>query len=69
MHRDVILKNWLVNPTGKENAWVPVDLMQEHFNYWIKVRVINRFALISSDAYPYYRQSIGPTGVLRHGNG
>ena len=34
-----MLKNWLVNPTGKENSWVELDLMQEHFNYWIKVRI------------------------------
>ncbi|KAH9940490.1 uncharacterized protein BXZ73DRAFT_42703 [Epithele typhae] len=35
--RNIILKNWLVNPTGKENAWVPVDLMQEHMNFWTKI--------------------------------
>ncbi|TFY51101.1 hypothetical protein EVJ58_g10739 [Rhodofomes roseus] len=34
--RNVVLQNWLVNPTGKPNAWVEVDLMQEHFNFWIK---------------------------------
>ncbi|KAH9829307.1 uncharacterized protein C8Q71DRAFT_718418 [Rhodofomes roseus] len=34
--RKVVLQNWLVNPTGKPNAWVEVDLMQEHFNFWIK---------------------------------
>ncbi|TFY51470.1 hypothetical protein EVJ58_g10547 [Rhodofomes roseus] len=34
--RDVVLNNWLVNPTGKANAWVEVDLLQEHFNFWIK---------------------------------
>jgi len=34
--RQIILKNWLVNPTGKPNAWVPVDLLQEHMNFWIK---------------------------------
>lgn len=31
------MKNWLVNPTGKPNSWVPVDLLQEHMNFWIKV--------------------------------
>ncbi len=31
------MKNWLVNPTGKPNSWVPVDLMQEHNNLWTKV--------------------------------
>ncbi|OSD06942.1 hypothetical protein PYCCODRAFT_1449702 [Trametes coccinea BRFM310] len=34
--RKIILNNWLVNPTGKPNAWVEVDLMQEHLNFWIK---------------------------------
>lgn len=32
------MNNWLVNPTGKANSWVEVDLMQEHLNFWIKVR-------------------------------
>ncbi|KAI0071152.1 hypothetical protein K474DRAFT_1582656, partial [Panus rudis PR-1116 ss-1] len=35
--RDIVLKNWLVNPTGKPDSWLPVDLMQEHINYWVKV--------------------------------
>ncbi|KAI0349084.1 hypothetical protein OH77DRAFT_1525930 [Trametes cingulata] len=35
--RDVMIKNWLVNPSGKPNSWVPVDLLQEHINFWIKV--------------------------------
>ncbi|KAH9839465.1 uncharacterized protein C8Q71DRAFT_821461 [Rhodofomes roseus] len=34
--RKIVLNNWLVNPTGKPNAWVEVDLMQEHENFWIK---------------------------------
>ncbi|EMD37427.1 hypothetical protein CERSUDRAFT_28758, partial [Gelatoporia subvermispora B] len=34
--RDVVVQNWLVNPTGCENAWVEVDLMQEHLNLWTK---------------------------------
>ncbi|KAJ7195051.1 hypothetical protein GGX14DRAFT_377305 [Mycena pura] len=34
--RDIILNNWLVNPTGKPFSWVEVDLMQEHMNFWIK---------------------------------
>ncbi|KAN0130508.1 hypothetical protein V8E53_011594 [Lactarius tabidus] len=32
----IVLNNWLVNPTGKENSFVELDLMQEHLNYWIK---------------------------------
>ncbi|KAI0071978.1 hypothetical protein K474DRAFT_1605970 [Panus rudis PR-1116 ss-1] len=35
--RDIVLNNWLVNPTGKPDSWLPVDLLQEHMNYWIKV--------------------------------
>ncbi|KAH9921532.1 uncharacterized protein BXZ73DRAFT_91794 [Epithele typhae] len=34
--RVIVLKNWLVNPTRMENAWVPVDLLQEHMNLMIK---------------------------------
>ncbi|OJT07079.1 hypothetical protein TRAPUB_2111 [Trametes pubescens] len=34
--RDIIMKNWLVNPTGHVNGFIPVDLLQEHFNFWIK---------------------------------
>ncbi|KAH9165155.1 hypothetical protein EDB89DRAFT_2077212 [Lactarius sanguifluus] len=32
----IVLNNWLVNPTGKVNSFVELDLMQEHLNYWIK---------------------------------
>ncbi|KAJ3492391.1 hypothetical protein NLI96_g67 [Meripilus lineatus] len=35
--RNSILMNWLLNPTGKPNGFVPVDLVQEHLNFWIKV--------------------------------
>ncbi|EJF61026.1 hypothetical protein DICSQDRAFT_41746, partial [Dichomitus squalens LYAD-421 SS1] len=35
--RAIMINNWLVNPTGKPDAWVPVDLLQEHMNFWIKV--------------------------------
>ncbi|KAI0349126.1 hypothetical protein OH77DRAFT_1415529, partial [Trametes cingulata] len=34
--RYIVLQNWLVNPSGKADAWVEVDLMQEHVNCWIK---------------------------------
>lgn len=36
-HSDLILQNWLVNPTGTPNGFVALDLMQEHLNFWIKV--------------------------------
>ncbi|KAF9555008.1 hypothetical protein CPC08DRAFT_696026 [Agrocybe pediades] len=32
----IVLNNWLVNPSGKPNSWVKVDLLQEHLNFWIK---------------------------------
>ncbi len=34
---NIVIKNWLVNPTGHKNAFVPVYLLQEHNNFWIKV--------------------------------
>ncbi|QRV82401.1 hypothetical protein RhiJN_10416 [Ceratobasidium sp. AG-Ba] len=34
--RDLILQNWLANPTGRSKAFVELDLVQEHLIYWIK---------------------------------
>ncbi|KAF8064912.1 hypothetical protein FPV67DRAFT_1608385 [Lyophyllum atratum] len=34
--QEIILNNWLLNPTGKPNAFVEMDLVQEHLNFWIK---------------------------------
>ncbi|KAF8968229.1 hypothetical protein BDZ97DRAFT_1916079 [Flammula alnicola] len=34
--RHVVMQNWLSNPTGKANAFVEIDLVQEHLNFWIK---------------------------------
>ncbi|KAJ7022410.1 hypothetical protein C8F04DRAFT_960328 [Mycena alexandri] len=34
--RHIILQNWLLNPTGKPNSFVEIDLVQEHLNFWIK---------------------------------
>ncbi|KAG2008793.1 hypothetical protein CC2G_014185 [Coprinopsis cinerea AmutBmut pab1-1] len=33
---DIVLNNWLLNPTGRPNSFVEVDLVQEHMNFWIK---------------------------------
>lgn len=67
-YRDIVLNNWLVNPTGKESSWVEVDLMQEHMNYWIKVS--------TTDMFPtgcYLTESPRPstkrTAQMRRGNG
>ncbi|KAJ7881271.1 hypothetical protein B0H14DRAFT_2193208, partial [Mycena olivaceomarginata] len=35
--RDAYLNNWLVNLTGKLNAFKEIDLLQEHQNFWAKV--------------------------------
>ncbi|TFK65150.1 hypothetical protein BDN72DRAFT_962706 [Pluteus cervinus] len=35
--REIVLHNWLLNPTGNPNSFVELDLVQEHLNYWIKV--------------------------------
>ncbi|PPQ92857.1 hypothetical protein CVT25_004345 [Psilocybe cyanescens] len=34
--RKVVIQNWLLNPTGRANAFVEIDLVQEHLNFWIK---------------------------------
>ncbi|THH13425.1 hypothetical protein EUX98_g9728, partial [Antrodiella citrinella] len=34
--KKIIMNNWLANPTGLAHAWVPIDLLQEHMNFWIK---------------------------------
>ncbi|KAF9117910.1 hypothetical protein BGW39_001672 [Mortierella sp. 14UC] len=38
VRKDAIFQSWLVNVSGKENAWVPADLYQEHTNLLTKVR-------------------------------
>ncbi|KAJ7456193.1 hypothetical protein FB451DRAFT_1512643 [Mycena latifolia] len=34
--RSIVLQNWLANPQGRQNAFVEIDLVQEHLNFWIK---------------------------------
>uniref|UniRef100_D8Q8N9 DUF6589 domain-containing protein n=1 Tax=Schizophyllum commune (strain H4-8 / FGSC 9210) TaxID=578458 RepID=D8Q8N9_SCHCM len=46
--RDAILDNYLVNPSGQPGRWFELDLLQEHFNFWIK-RLFNS-KTISFDA-------------------
>ncbi|KAJ7780870.1 hypothetical protein B0H14DRAFT_2401035 [Mycena olivaceomarginata] len=36
---DIVLQNWLANPQGKVKSFVEIDLVQEHLNFWIKVRL------------------------------
>ncbi|KAK7021545.1 hypothetical protein R3P38DRAFT_2533352 [Favolaschia claudopus] len=35
--RFTVFENYLVNPTGRIGHWLELDLLQEHFNFWIKV--------------------------------
>ena len=34
--RDALFNNWLVNLAGKPGHFLPLDLMQEHFNFWLE---------------------------------
>ncbi|KAJ6601701.1 hypothetical protein DFH09DRAFT_969262, partial [Mycena vulgaris] len=34
--QDAILNNYLVNTTGLIGHWLELDLLQEHYNFWIK---------------------------------
>ncbi len=39
-----ILNNFLVNPSGRPGHWHELDLLQEHFNFWLK-RLFNTKSL------------------------
>ncbi|KZV63277.1 hypothetical protein PENSPDRAFT_590184 [Peniophora sp. CONT] len=54
--RDLVFDNWLVNTTGKTDAFLEVDLLQEHLNYWIK----NYYAAHGSNASWEWLKTIGP---------
>lgn len=47
---DTWLNNWLANLTGKVNGFKEMDLLQEHQNFWLKVRRC-LFWLIMADIY------------------
>ncbi|KAH9920829.1 uncharacterized protein BXZ73DRAFT_1550, partial [Epithele typhae] len=61
--RAIVLKNWLVNPTGMENSWVPVDLLQEHMNLMIK-SVYKAHG--SNSSWPWLEMISPDVVVLRH---
>ncbi|KAH9931770.1 hypothetical protein B0H21DRAFT_836229, partial [Amylocystis lapponica] len=42
--RTALLNNYLVNPSGVPGHWHELDLLQEHFNFWIK-RLFNSKSL------------------------
>ncbi|KAE9387375.1 hypothetical protein BT96DRAFT_1080381 [Gymnopus androsaceus JB14] len=61
--RKVVLRNWLLNPSGHPNSWVEVDLAQEHMNFWIK----SYYKAHGSNASWEWLQVIGPcVQALRH---
>ena len=62
---NIMLKNWLLNPTRKVNVWVPVDLVQEHFIFWTKVCYINTV----NQSLTSYRLFIVHRAAMLHGNG
>ncbi|KIY43271.1 hypothetical protein FISHEDRAFT_68152 [Fistulina hepatica ATCC 64428] len=35
--RDIVLNNWILNPSGKRFGGVEIDLVQEHMNFWTKM--------------------------------
>ncbi|KAI0072891.1 hypothetical protein K474DRAFT_1700685 [Panus rudis PR-1116 ss-1] len=60
--RDIIIQNWVINPIGKPNSFVPVDLVQEHFILWIKII----YSAQGSNASPEWLEKISPCiAVLR----
>jgi hypothetical protein len=66
---EIVLNNWLLNPTGGCRSFVEADLVQEHFNYWIKVH--NTFALLlrQCDTPTFDRITTMLVGATRHGDG
>ncbi|KAF9477171.1 hypothetical protein BDN70DRAFT_948601 [Pholiota conissans] len=60
--RNIVLKNWLLNPTGHPNSFVEIDLVQEHLNFWVK----NAYKAHGSNASWDWLDTLAPTiEVLR----
>lgn len=38
--RNIVMKNWLLNPSGLPNRFVEMDLAQEHLNLRVKVQIL-----------------------------
>ncbi|KAI0688638.1 hypothetical protein C8T65DRAFT_589348 [Cerioporus squamosus] len=54
--KEAILNNYFVNPSGRPGHWHELDLLQEHFNYWLK-RLFNTKSLDFDS--PFLRDVIG----------
>ena len=65
--RDIVLNNWLLNPTGNPNSWVEIDLMQEHLNYWIKVSI--KLTSECLFTWSWFRSSTKPMDPMHPGSG
>jgi hypothetical protein len=63
---NIVLKNWLLNPSGRRDGFVEIDLVQEHLNFWVKVS-------ITQDAELYLRREprmlTKPMVPTHHGSG
>ncbi|KAF8867617.1 hypothetical protein BD779DRAFT_1402297, partial [Infundibulicybe gibba] len=62
--RNIVLNNWLLNPTGHPNSFVEMDLLQEHLNFWIKEFYISHG---SNASWEWLDSLVGPiVNALRH---
>ncbi|KAF8601732.1 hypothetical protein BDV93DRAFT_509786 [Ceratobasidium sp. AG-I] len=60
-----IFNNYLVNPSGLKNHWHELDLLQEHFNLWIKCVFNKKNSGFDSD-FMRSSVSVNVTGFGRH---
>jgi hypothetical protein len=67
VYRDIVLNNWLLNPTGGRLTFVEADLVQEHFNFWIKVCI--RYMFYLHTIYHMFRTTIGHMEATPLGSG
>ncbi|EDR02479.1 uncharacterized protein LACBIDRAFT_309524 [Laccaria bicolor S238N-H82] len=58
--RNIVLKNWLVNPSGLPNRNIEMDLAQEHLNFKIKISYKAR----GSNASWEWLETISPCVVV-----
>jgi hypothetical protein len=47
--RNAWLMNWLANLTGREDSFKEMDLLQEHQNFWDKVRLESKLSSLAHD--------------------
>ncbi|TCD63702.1 hypothetical protein EIP91_005107 [Steccherinum ochraceum] len=65
--RDAFLDNYLVNPSGLAGHWIAYDLLQEHFNFWIKLLFNSKgMTFDSTFLKECVSQNLGGFGDLRN---